>query len=234
MKKRLVGINPYDIDHNGSRWNATKEPYYKAIWAGGGCPVTLSHTKNKDQIKSLVSQIDSLLMVGGPDIPANKYKTENPHLLDPDIMSENREAFDRAVFLEAMKQNKKILAICAGTQHTNIIFGGTLIEDIPSLIKNHINHGVFNGEANSHPITVTKKNSLLYKIIGKERFSVKSSHHQCVNVVGKNIFVTAKAEDGTAEAIEIKNCETFIGVQWHPEITPKNEETNKLFSWLSS
>ena len=47
-------------------------------------------------------------MVGGPDIPAKTYKSKNPQLLDPDIMSDKREAFDWAVFLEAMNQNKKI------------------------------------------------------------------------------------------------------------------------------
>ena len=92
-------------------------------------------------------------MVGGPDIPANKYLSTNPHLLDEDVMSESRESFDRALFLEGMKQDKKILAICAGVQHVNIIYGGNLLEDIPTLVKNHIDHGVFNGAASTHPIT---------------------------------------------------------------------------------
>ena len=74
MKKALIGINPYDIKRKGSTWNAIKQAYYKAVWDTGGCPVTLNHTKDKDQITSLVSNLDGLLMVGGPDIPANKYK----------------------------------------------------------------------------------------------------------------------------------------------------------------
>jgi len=234
LKKPLIGINPYDIDHKDSMWNATKEAYYQAVWRNGGCPVTLSHTNSANQISSLVSNIDSLLMVGGPDIPAKTYKSKNPQLLDPDIMSDKREAFDRAVFLEAMNQNKKILAICAGVQHANVILGGTLIEDIPTLVKNHINHGVFNGEASTHPINTTNKDSLLYGIIQKESFSVKSSHHQCINTPGKGVVVTAKAEDNAVEAIEIADRNNFIGVQWHPEIMPKSENMKKLFSWLSS
>ena len=111
MKKALIGINPYDIEIKGSTWNATKQAYYKAVWSAGGCPITLNHTKNKDQIASLVSNLDGLLMVGGPDIPANKYKSTNPQLLDPDTMSENRESFDRAIFLESMNQNKKTIKV---------------------------------------------------------------------------------------------------------------------------
>lgn len=233
MKKALIGINPYDINQKGSTWNATKEAYYQAIWAAGGCPVTLSHTKTKDNIMSLVSSLDGLLMVGGPDIPSNKYKSKNPHLLDPDIMSEERENFDRAVFLETMKQNKKILAICAGAQHVNVIYGGSLVEDIPTLVKNHIDHGIFNGEANLHPVTISNQKSLLFKNIQKEIISVKSSHHQSINILGKGVFVTATSSDGVVEAIELRDKNNFIGVQWHPETMPKNKEMSNLFYWLS-
>jgi|TARA_B110000438_G_scaffold7566_1_gene7377 putative glutamine amidotransferase len=233
LKKALIGINPYDINLKGSTWNATKEAYYQAIWAAGGCPVTLSHTKTKDNIMSLVSNLDGLLMVGGPDIPSNKYKSKNPHLLDPDVMSEERENFDRAVFLETMKQNKKILAICAGVQHVNVIYGGSLIEDIPTLVKNHIDHGVFNGDASLHPVTIANQKSLLFKNIQKEIISVKSSHHQSINILGKGVFVTATSSDGVVEAVELRDKNNFIGVQWHPEIMPNNKEMSNLFYWLS-
>ena len=234
MKKPLIGINPYDIKHKDSMWSATKEAYCQAIWRNDGYPVTLSHTKNTEKISSLVSKMDSFLMVGGPDIPAKTYNSKNPQLLDPDIMSNEREAFDRAIFLEAMNQNKKILAVCAGAQHANVILGGTLIEDIPTLIKNHVNHGVFNGAASTHAVNTTNKNSLLYKIIQKESFNVKSSHHQCINAPGNDIVITARAEDGTVEAIEIVGHNNFVGVQWHPETMPKSENMKKLFLWLSS
>lgn len=215
-------------------WNATKEAYYQAIWRNGGCPVTLSHTKNTDKISSVVSKMDGFLMVGGPDIPAKTYNSKNPQLLDPDIMSDKREAFDRALFLEAMNQNKKILAVCAGVQHANVILGGTLIEDIPVLVKNHVNHGIFNGAARTHAVNTTNKNSLLYKIVQKETFSVQSSHHQCINAPGNDVVITARAEDNTVEAIEIAGHNNFIGVQWHPETMPKSENMKKLFSWLSN
>jgi putative glutamine amidotransferase len=52
--------------------------------------------------------------------------------------------------------------------------------------------------------------------------------------LGKNVVVTATAQDGITEAIEIKDRENFIGVQWHPEIMLNNEEMTQLFSWLCS
>jgi len=122
LKKALIGINPYDIERKGSIWNATKQSYYQAVWNVDACPVTLNHTEKLNKIESLVSNLDGILMVGGPDIPANKYLSTNPQLLDEDVMSESRESFDRALFLEGMKQDKKILAICAGVQHVNVIY----------------------------------------------------------------------------------------------------------------
>ena len=152
MKKPLIGIAPYHIERNGSFWNATKEEYYLSVWGSGGCPVTLNHPPNKEEIPNIVNQIDAFLMVGGPDIPASVYGSENPNLIDEDQMSKERESFDRLVFLETMKQNKKILAICLGMQHANVVFGGTLTEDIPTLVPGAIDHGKFNGKHSIHSV----------------------------------------------------------------------------------
>ena len=147
-------------------------------------------------------------------------------------MSENREAFDRAVFNEAMVQKKKVLSICAGLQQVNVIYGGTLIEDVPTLVKKSIDHGDFNGKPSSHKVQVLKESNL-FKVVGKKEMFVKSSHHQAVKKLGKNLIATAHAPDGVIEAIEIFGNKNFIGVQWHPEVSIENEETQSLFEWLT-
>jgi len=233
VKKPLVGITPYHIERNGSFWNATKEDYYLSVWDSGACPVTLNHSPNKEEIPNIVSQIDAFLMVGGPDIPTKIYGAKNPHLIDQDQMSDPRESFDRLVFLETLKQNKKILAICLGMQHVNVVLGGTLTEDIPALVPGAIDHGKFNGEHSLHDVRI-KKESLLFEVVRKETVQVASTHHQCLNGLGKNIETTAGSVDGVVEAIEIKNKNNFIGVQWHPELLRDNRESKKIFSWLQS
>ena len=110
MKKPLIGINPYHIKRKGSFWNATKEDYYLTVWNSGGCPVTLNYPKKEEHISNIVEHLHGLLMVGGPDLPADVYGSTNPELLDKDQMSKEREFFDREVFLETLKQGKKVLA----------------------------------------------------------------------------------------------------------------------------
>lgn len=233
MKKPLIGINPYHIKRNGSFWNATKEDYYLTVWNSGGCPVTLNHPDKQEQISGVVEHLHGLLMVGGPDIPAEVYGSTKPELIDEDQMSKERESFDREVFLETLKQGKKILAVCAGLQHVNVIFGGTLIEDIPTLVPGSVDHGTFNGEHSVHDVKI-KKESNLFNVLGAETASVASTHHQCMGKAGNNIVPVAHSLDGVVEAIEIENQKNFIGVQWHPELAKHSEETKKLFSWLLS
>ena len=172
-------------------------------------------------------------MVGGPDVPASVYGAENPNLIDQDQMSKEREYFDRLVFLETIKQNKKVLAICLGMQHVNVVLGGTLTEDIPTLVPGAIDHGKFNGKHSLHNVQISRE-TLLFDILQSETIEVASTHHQCVKKPGKDVRVTARSNDKTVEAIEIENKKNFIGVQWHPELLKESKESKKLFSWLQS
>ena len=82
MKRKLVGIHPYDVEMKNSVWCAVKEQYYKSVWRYGGCPVSLCHTTKPEEISDLVKHLDSFLMVGGPDVPAHIYNSQKPELLD--------------------------------------------------------------------------------------------------------------------------------------------------------
>jgi putative glutamine amidotransferase len=56
-------------------------------------------------------------------------------------------------------------------------------------------------------------------------------HHQAIDELGKSLIVTATAEDGVIEAIELPGKKFVIGVQSHPEgIGPEAEQKwSKLF-----
>ena len=232
MYKPIIGINPYYFEWNNAQWNGTKERYYKAVWSGGGIPVTIHYPDHDEGVDEIADTIDGLVIVGGPDIPNDLYNGTNPELLDEDVLHPTREAFDRAIFHAVKDREKPILAICLGMQHINVIYGGSLYEDINTQMEEPVYHGEFNGELGYHSVTL-EKNSTIHKIIGTDTIEVASTHHQGIRTLGNGLHAVAVAPDGLIEAVEdAEKSDAFIAVQWHPEMMPGNPDQLKLFKWL--
>ena len=66
--------------------------------------------------------------------------------------------------------------------------------------------------------------SKLFSIVKTSKMFVNSAHHQSVKKIGKNLLASAFCSDGVIEAIEHKELNFCIGVQWHPEfLIDKND-----------
>jgi putative glutamine amidotransferase len=232
VKKPLIGINPYYFQYGGAFWNATKEKYYQAVWLGGGIPVTVHYDSSDRGIEDIVSTCDGFVMVGGPDLPSDIYGGERPDLLDEDVMDSKRVAFDRDLFFSAKKAGKPILSICAGFQYVNVLYGGTLYEDLQTQNPGKVNHGKFNGKWSEHTVRLETK-SLIRNVMGMEEPLVISTHHQGVRELGKGLLAVARSNDGLVEAIEDESDpNAFLAVQWHPELGIQYQEQLRLFQWV--
>ena len=232
MFKPIIGINRYYFEYDESFWNGTKEKYFRSVWLAGGLPVTLHHFSSGGTVEDIIERIDGLLLVGGPDIPNTIYGGKHSELLDEDVMHLNREKFDRIIFLAAESFRKPVLGICVGFQHINVIYGGTLFEDIPTQMRGVIEHGDPNGAITNHIVRLDK-NSLTAKVMGTSKPTVNSAHHQGINKLGDGLRIVGRSPDGLPEVIEdVKDSGKFIAVQWHPEILQKNKEQKNLFGWL--
>lgn len=95
-----------------------------------------------------------------------------------------------------------LLAICMSMQALGVLFNGKL-----KYIDNHKDKKDY-----SHYVNI-KKNTLLYKIIGKTKIQVNSAHKECLEYTD----LTVSAYSNCIEAIEDTNKKFFIGLQWHPE-----------------
>ncbi len=165
-----------------------------------------------------VEQCNGIVLTGGQDIHPRYYnKPEYLSMLDRKEINEERDVFELKVVELAFKTKKPVFGICRGLQMVNVFLGGTLIPDIPS-ISNKKEHGKIDGKDQRHPIRVDER-SLLYKLIGKSYGTVNSAHHQAVDLLGKDLMITANS-GSIIEALEWKHptgkpC--LMLVQWHPE-----------------
>jgi putative glutamine amidotransferase len=213
----LIGIT-MRLDISTRRFYLGRD-YCEAVYAAGGLPIHIPLITDGEHIESIVSYLDGVLLPGCDTDPDPALYGEDPHPNLGKVIPE-KDATDLRVIAEAEKRNIPIFGICYGMQILNVARGGSLIQDIPSLVENAINHqqGIPR-ERNSHRIRI-ENGSLVRELSGTvESVMVNSHHHQAVKDLGKDLEVTSRTSDGIAESIEDATGKPIFGVQWHPELS---------------
>jgi putative glutamine amidotransferase len=197
--------------------------YCEALEHFGALPLHISLIPKKDYLRSVLENLDGILLPGSDtDVDPLRFD-EEPH---PNLKTvlHIKEETDLIILEEAEKLGTPILGICFGMQVLNVSRGGTLYQDIASQIPDYIKHeqGIPR-ERNSHSIEI-EENSLLSTLTAEEKVKVNSHHHQSIKREGNNLKVTAKTKDGVIECIEDVRKDRFVlGVQWHPELNWKTD-----------
>lgn len=130
--------------------------------------------------------------------------------------------YDYYICKYAMKNNIPILGICAGMQ----LMAKMDTEGKNELIDEENSH--YKEQEYAHEVDIVK-DTLLYKIIGKDKIMVNSYHKYKIPCEGLN-KVCATCGD-IIEAIENDNYKFYLGVQWHPERLD-DENSKKIFDYF--
>ena len=205
------------IEHTTNRFYLSRY-YSEAVEAAGGAPLHISLIPTADYIDNVVEGLDGVLLPGSDsDIDPLIYG-QQPH---PALGSVHpiKDQTDLLIIAAAERKQIPLFAICFGMQVLNVSRGGTLIQDIGSLVPDAIKHdqGVPR-ERPSHRVQMAE-NSKLSQIGGTIDALVNSHHHQSIESVGANLVATAWSTDGVIEAVEDPRDDRFIlAVQWHPEL----------------
>ena len=203
--------------------------YLEAIKRTGGEPIELDVQHH--QPAAAIGDAAGLMLTGGGDVHPSLYG-ETPH--DTFQASEDgRDEYEIALVRAAIAAGTPIFAICRGMQLLNVALGGTLIQDIPSMVNGAATHAVPEPRFQiAHEVWVAK-GSRLAKIMAEkldgETLQVNSRHHQAVKNVAPGWEVTATAPDGVIEAIEMPGDAFRLAVQWHPENFWRTGEFRPLF-----
>jgi putative glutamine amidotransferase len=184
------------------------EAYFNALYDAGCMPVAMARTTDPDRIAAYVDTFDGFFFAGGVDVDPARY---GESITGEGVeIDESRDAFELAFFPAAFASGKPILGICRGIQVINVAMGGTLYQDIPGHRQSTP------AEQFAQPVTL-QRDTRLYGICGAERLLVNSCHHQAIKDVAPGLRVTARADDGTIEAVEATEHPYLVAVQWHPE-----------------
>ena len=221
----LIGITAdFEANTDTVGQMTTRMSYVNAVVESGGTPVVLPPVRSERAIEDYLARLDGLVLVGGWDVWPSLYGEKAHPTVDS--MAHKRLWFESRLIKAWLQQSAKpILGICLGCQFTNVVCGGTLIQDIPSEMPNARQH-----RGAMHEVTVAKE-SRLHQILGEERPAVNSFHHQAVRQVGAGLVIVARADDGVIEALELPGERFGLFVQWHPEQMPA-EHRRKLFGAL--
>ena len=208
MAKPFIGI-PAKY-HEPSETMGQIRHYLDAVFAAGGMPLILPTTESPSDVKELVDLIDGVLLPGSStDVDPVRYGAE-PHAKTGRMYPE-RDALDFSLLEHAEATGIPVLGICFGIQSLNVFRGGTLVQDIPSVVPEAVAH------SDSKHIVHLDGRSSLVGFAGLADVEVNSFHHQSIDRLGANLRVVARSPDGVIEAVEDANGKFVIGVQWHPE-----------------
>jgi putative glutamine amidotransferase len=228
--KPLIGVTMNHEAQPARDLNILDQDYGKAVFRAGGFPVPVLGIELS--IPDLVKRLDGFVFTGGDDIDPHFYKEKPLSGARVSISPAERTRFEIELFKAVTRAKKPVLAICYGAQLVNVALGGKLYQDIGLQIPSPLKHGAARpGEKVFHDVDILE-GTLLSRIMGTPRIRVRSAHHQSVKNPGKGLHLSAVSHDRVIEALEPRSKNFLLAIQWHPEKTPNDISTKKLFKAL--
>jgi putative glutamine amidotransferase len=203
-----------------------------------------------EKVPDAPEALDGVVLPGGGDVDPRLYGEEpGPSLYD---VNAEQDRLDIAVARRALDAGTPVLGICRGHQLLNVLYGGTLVQDMtPGTVPHRQIPAAANRPWVWHEVTITpgSKVAKMYAPVqnpeaggtasadtgeaagdagapepaGAVEVKIASGHHQAVDRVAPGLLVTAVADDGTVEALEDPD-RWVASVQWHPEALELTEE----------
>lgn len=172
-------------------------------------------------VEELLEVCDGFLLTGGrPNVHPNEYgeaETEKHGTFD-----RARDAITLPLVRACVARGQPFLGICRGFQEVNVAMGGTLYPEIREL-PGRMNHRMppegtlEEAFALRHKVELTPGGRFA-RLFGASEVMTNTLHGQGIAAPGPRVVIEGRAEDGTPEAIWVRDAPGFtLAVQWHPE-----------------
>jgi putative glutamine amidotransferase len=165
--------------------------------------------------RQFATRLDGLVLQGGADIHPGCYGQAVEH---SGVTDEVRDRFELSLLRAFVAAGKPVLGVCRGMQLINVLYGGTLHQDLQQAgvtRASHVLPGTWDGH--HHELLLEPGGWLGGLHPGLDGARVNSIHHQGVDRLGEGLVVEARAADGVVEAIRHVGEPFVVGLQWHPE-----------------
>jgi len=187
-----------------------------------GCmPMLIPANPDFVSVPELMEICDGFLLTGGrPNVHPEEYG---------EAETEAHGAFDRArdaitlpLVRACVERGQPFFGVCRGFQEVNVAMGGTLHPEIREL-DGRMNHrmppdGTLEEKFELRHEVNFDADGPFARICGANTVMTNTLHGQGVCQPGTRVVVDGRANDGTPEAIYVRDAPGFtLSVQWHPE-----------------
>lgn len=164
--------------------------------------------------------ISSILKSGGIPlgIPSNTDIEDYLNICNGFILQggDDIDSYNLNIIRILKEKNIPVLGICLGMQE--MFYDNNMVD-----ISNHYLNSL-------HEIRI-KKNTLLYKILKKEKILVNSRHRSSIK--NTKYKVSSISKNNIIESIEDPNQKFYLGIQWHPEnLYDIDSNSKKIFDYF--
>ncbi|ANG61485.1 peptidase C26 [Marinobacterium aestuarii] len=193
-----------------------------AIWLAGGQALRLTPSRYQQHSHD---RLQGLVIGGGDDIDPTLYggHDDGRAPIDPE-----RDRFEIEMIEHALQTRLPLLGICRGAQLINVVLGGSLHGDIRGLRCQTSNFRT----PLPRKTALSAHRGVLSRVLGRERWSINSLHHQAIDRLGQGLVVAARDLDNFVQAVECEQGRLILGVQWHPEYLSYLAGQRRLFRYL--
>jgi putative glutamine amidotransferase len=231
MLQPLVAVSTDVKAFENYTWHAAPQQYLEAaVSAAGVLPLLVPSFGDRLDLDSLLDGVDGVMVTGSKS-------NVHPSLYGGDASEANgpydpaRDSTTLPLIRRAIERGVPLLAICRGIQELNVALGGTLATEIQER-DGSLDHRAPASDSQDERFAIRQKvtikpGSCLAGVFGPGEIMVNSVHRQAVDRLGPRLEVEAIAEDGTVEAVSVRDARAFaVGVQWHPEYWAKSDDNS--------
>lgn len=189
--------------------------YGKMVRRAGAIPIMCDYVQGSGEADEILDLCQGLLLTGGYDIDPALYGEKRLEVTnEPD---HERDSAEFELARHAIERDMPILAICRGIQVLNVLFGGTLWQDVNVQGATAFKHSQFDiPDKQVHEVDLVAGTPLA-EVLGTTKIQVNSCHHQAIRQLASVFEVAGTSPDGIVEAAWMPKRRFVWGVQWHPE-----------------